>query len=389
MKQCLYVGNIEQAEELVKESFNQRFNLCIDIRSGNKNETNMQIIAFLTENWSKFGNNVKDINVLVDYEKLPRDEFLTLAKFNEVVKPDHSCVVTVNHNYYTQGEDFPISKTWTVDTIIKANSEIDRVCDFIRKNNMSPLEALAFIHNYVANVAKYTPTTSKKNAAPDDSDQFFAGAYMDLPEVICMGFCDLEKEIIDTLNMTGLSCDIISVEYRNKKKGTVEDHARCFVKVADKRYGIFESGFDDPTWDNPEEGEGERYTHFMMPNDCMERKNNDNYDYYYPEMFKFSNGRATREIVDFEEYYKFNNSENTINQLLIEKIHMKILTLRNQDKNFEQVYETLKNMAIDTFLEEEGRGYWGYFEQNLPILTVEEARKIYEENHAKENTIER
>ena len=264
---------------------------------------------------------------------------------------------------------------WDFDTIVKANSEIDRVCDFIRKSKFSPLEALAFIHDYVSTVTAYSPT--QENHKWNDKDQFFAGAFLKLPEFVCAGYSSLMKEIIDNLGMPELSCEIFSIEFTHLKKHRTERHARCFVCVNDQKYGVNQTVFDDPTWDNDNDLT-HKFTHFAMPNDSLEKARNGLYEYCYPEKIEYAKNKANVEYVDENLCHdNFNHSENQIDQLMIEKVYFNVLQKTFKEMSFEEIYHKLQDMVEKSYDEQELREFKGNLTSKTPLLSPFEAKSLY------------
>ena len=103
------------------------------------------------------------------------------------------------------------------------------------------------------------------------------------------------KEIIDNLNMPELECELVSVEFKHLKKDYSARHARCFIRIKDDKYGIDQTMFDDPTWDNDIKSNCLKYAHFAMPNDCHDRKRNNNYQYFSIYQFNYPNEKAFSE----------------------------------------------------------------------------------------------
>lgn len=359
----------------------QLYNGSIEFKNG------IETIEYILNNFDDFKKSVKNVTITIPYEKLPRDVFAHICELNKKLEDNNIQLdIGVNHTFdygYTRVQTL----YWDVNTIIKANTEINKVCDFIKEKNFSPLEALAYVHDYVSTITAYKQTGEKH--AWYDKDQHFAGAFLNLPEFVCMGYSTLMKEIIDNLNMPGLSCDVIVVEFNHLKKSTLEGHARCFVKVKDDKYGVDQTAFDDPTWDNNKELNHE-FAHFVMPNDAHDKKRSKMYEYDCPEKVIFSNKKASIEIADDYLYSeRYNHSKNQIDQLMIEKVYFNILKKSNKNASFDEIYNILTKMVKDSFAEQEQREYEGNLISNKPLLSREEAAKDYklDDNIEEENLI--
>ena len=326
------------------------YNLKIDLVNKDKiDNQKLALIDYLTENIEKLKPKLKFINLYIPYEKISKKEFIHFYKLYQKTKDIIPCYVYVNHEVIDD-EIFRHDKEtihWELKTIIKANREIENVCNFIKENKFSPFERLAYIHNYVSNVANYNISDPLKYYWYG-ADQFFAGAYKDIPEVVCAGYSALMKEIIDNLKMPELSCELISVQLKHLKKNYTAKHSRCFIKIA-------------------------------MPNDLHEDKKNGNYKYYSLLHYSFPKNKNIVDIIDFNEYQNFrNNSKNQINQKMIETAYANIIhkTYPNQKPN--EVYDVLKQMARESYKEQMSRQFLGNITQPNLVLKRKEVYEICE-----------
>ncbi len=375
------ISKIDDVKKLLESDCSNISKIDIKLFDGEKYKNNsLKALMFLSKNFNKLNLQNKisiDINVL--YEKLPKKLFLHILKFYENTKHITKCNICVKHEFEDRYVDTEIKK-WDIESILKANLEIEDVCKFIKINSLSPIEALAYIHFYVQSVAK--ANESKKIVHEwCDNDQFFVGAYLKLPEVVCMGYSTLMKEIIDNLNMPELKCEIISVQFEHLKKGYTAGHARCFVFVKDKKYGIDQSFFDDPTWDDEA---CLKYAHFAMPNNCHDLAISNNYDYRKPKLIKLNNLKNSIEYqYNVVEDMIFNNSNQKLDQHDIEKIYFTVLQKIHPKSNFEKIYEKLKEIAENSYKEQEVRNYFGNLTQPQLMLSKKEAQNLYKKNTIK------
>lgn len=349
-----------------------------------------KILSLLIKNVDKFKNITRKIDFDIPYERVPKEEFLKLCKVYEIFGDDVMIGVNVKHwldnspKYDWLDNSSLIKEStqrWDIKTIIKANLSIDNVCEFIKNSKFSPLEALAFVHNYVSMISKYSPSNEEFHTWRD-KDQFFTGAYLDLPEVVCAGYSSLMKEIIDSLKMQGLQCDVVSVEFENKKLGTGGGHARCLVRIKDEKYGIDQSCYDDPTWDCLDGKSKPKYAHFAMSCNCHDIRLNKKYSYYIPNLYKFMKSNAYRQVNEWHPSMEYNNSTNQIDQLMIEKVYFNVLQKLHPKADEKKLYDMLSKMAKYSFDEQTEREYLGYLKQGEPELTLDQAKEIFETNKA-------
>ena len=355
------------------------YNLKIDLVDKDKmNNQKLSLIDYLTDNIEKLKPKLKFINLFIPYEKISKKEFVHFYKLYQKTKDIIPCYVYVNHEVIDD-EIFRHDKEtihWELKTIIKANREIDKVCNFIKNNNFSPFEALAYIHNYVSNVANYNISDPLKFYWYG-ADQYFAGAYKDLPEVVCAGYSSLMKEIIDNLKMPELSCELISVELKHLKKNFTAKHSRCFIKIKDDKYGLDQTVFDDPTWDNDKDAKCSKYTHFAMPNDSHEDKKNGNYKFYPLYHYSFPKNKNVVDVIDFNEYQNFrNNSKNQIDQKMVETAYANIMHKTCPKQKPSEIYSALKQIAQESYKEQVERQFIGNITQQKLVLTRKEVYEI-------------
>ena len=361
--------------------------LCLKVFNGfDVDENGLEMTRYLVRHFDEIGDNVNEIVLNVPYEKM---SFSVLNEFSllnqKVMAGNKSLNVCVKHAKTTDVFDRREAEIyWDFNAIARANKEIDDVCNFLRKSNLSPFEMLAYIHDYVATIAPYKFSSEKHLWT--DKDQFFVGAYQDSPEVVCVGYAMLMKEIIDNLNMSELQCEILSIEADHLIKKEKFSHARCLVKIKDKKYGLDQAVFDDATWDNTMvTGKPMCYAHFAMPNNSLEDSANGHYHYYYPEKREYENNKANFEFVDENLYQdNYNRSQNTIDQAMIETAYFNVIDAKYPDKSFDEKYDILKDYAKYSFEEQSERDFKGYFKSGEILLTKDLAKKLYKINHKKE-----
>lgn len=378
-KKFISINNLDDCKEFLSNIKESLYVLNITIQNNNYDS-----IKHLINHSQKIRDKVKIINLNLPYEMLPKKDFESIYNLNMTL-PNTTCNVIVNHRYIDD-EYFTDKKgtvMWDIQTILKANKSIHEVCNFIKKNDFSPFEAYAYIHNYVSTIAKYNTTSI--GCTWLSHDQFFPGAFLDLPEVVCMGYSSLEKEIIDNLNMPGLKCEIIAISFYNNDIHSKDNHARCLINVIDEKYGINQSCYEDATWDNidPKIEKTPKYAHFAMNNNCHDRCTNDKYTYYYPSIFDFSK-KNIKNLVDFNSYREFNKSINPISQLQIERAFFNVLVKSHPSVSFENLYSILTKMAKQSYKEQVFRRFKGNLIQEKPLLTPKMAKTIFNENHKNE-----
>ena len=359
----------EKFTKFVKIDINKKRLVC-DLRNENFNNQ-IKILDTLIKFQNQLNVNMTEIVFLTEHEKLPKELIVKMAEIQKMF--NYNAKVCVHHIRETEHSYLESDIEWNLNAIIKANKEIDKVCDFIKNNKFSPFEALAFVHDYVSTLAKYNKSGKGKW---NESDQFFVGGYLDLPEIVCAGYSALMEEIINNLKIEGLKCNIVSVDFSNMDEYYTASHARCMITVKDKKYKLDQTIFDDPTWDN-NENLNSKYSHFAMSNNCFDNNVNKLYEYYIPVLGTYENNKAKIEYSIDALPRTFNNSKNNIDQKMIEKAFFTVLTAKYSNKNFNQIYKLLQEIAKNSFEEQTERKFDGNLKTKNVQLSIKEAKEIY------------
>ena len=372
---------------IVKDNSNNTYNLAINLtKNGEYSNQKIDLLDLFTEKFDKMKEKVEAIRLYVPYEKIPKDKFFHLVNLNKKLDNKTKCLVIVNRQYVGK----PVEQLfWDINTIIKANNGIDGVCKFIKDQNLSPFEALAFIHNYVSTIKDYQLSLSFYKYG---HDQFFPAAY-DNNDFVCAGYASLMEEIIDNLNMAELKCEILNIRITNKKENFMSNHARCFIKIKDDKYGLEQTLFDDPTYDNKKDAPCSLYSHFAMPNDCHSSSKNKMYVYF---SFRHYNLLNNKTLIDFDRLFDFSKeayslSKNQIDQKMIETAYANIMHKVDKNATSKDIYDAIKIMAKESFKNQVKRKFVGNLTKATPIITKSEIENIcdplLEEQYVYEKTM--
>ena len=323
-------------------------------------------------------NKIKEITFEPSSEKLPKPIFVKILQLYQNIGDKIDVNFVVKHSFEDDwGTEYKDIK-WDIETVVRANKGINGVCDFIKQNNLSPFEALAYIHDYVSTITRYNESHLLRHEWYN-KDQFFASAYMDIPEFVCRGYSALMKEIIDSLNMPGLSCEMVSVQFEHLKKDIKGGHTRCFIQIKDNKYGLDQTMFDDPTWDN-NDNLPHIYAHFAMPNNGFDLDVSKVYDYRTP--YKLAKIEAGYIYTDENIMHSvFNNSKKQITQFTVEAAYFNMLCKKYPDKKCSELYSDIAQMTKLSYDEQVLREYDGNIKTEKPTLSKFTAEKLYKINH--------
>ncbi len=355
-------------------------NLTLDLVNDEKEyeKGKVDLLNFFLQNGKKYVGNLQNVNIIVANERIPYSIFEIVERLNKKYGETFNFNFLVKHydNYNRKSSE--ISKLWDIETIIKANSYIDSICATIKNKNLTPMEALAYIHLKVSKITTYNASNKREWFS---NDQYFAGAFMKSPEFVCAGFASLEKQIIDELNMPGLKCDKIAVEYMKKDTLEYENHARLLIDIKDNKYDINGHFFSDPTWDNVGKECEPVYTDLFLPLDCHEY-NKSKFDYDENASIYIPVGKYEHRIQDIQLDFLFNGEKpNYLKQEKQEEIIFNTMA-KTSNKSFNDLYTMLSKMAEGTYKNQVIKQY-KYFESADLKMSKQTAKEIY--TQAKKN----
>ena len=186
------------------------------------------------------------------------------------------------------------------------------------------------------------------------------------------------EEIIDNLNMPELKWDIVNVMVKNVKEDFIANHARCFIKIKDDKYGLNQTLFDDPTFDNKKEAQSSLYSHFAMLNDCHISSKNKLYDYYDFHHYNLLNNKTVIDCNPLFDFCKetYSLSKNQIDQRMIETAYANIMHKVDKNATSKEIYGAIKIMAKESFKNQLNRKYVGNLTKSTPIITKREIENI-------------
>lgn len=168
-------------------------------------------------------------------------------------------------------EDY--DKSWKIEDVVKANSELDNIAANIKKMNLSPFETMLFIHSYLTkNFAYAEGGTEECRVVP---------GIIKTHKIVCSGYASFVKTIVDKLNMPELKCEIVGCEIY-KKSLTYEfegGHCHNIIQISDPKYGIEGYYVEDACWDakTKEFARGRGFSHCLYPVTDLEHFNGMHY----------------------------------------------------------------------------------------------------------------
>ena len=214
----------------------------------------------------------KDLNDQTPYIYTP-EEFEILKPLNEW------CLQNKNKPLHFSESTLGVSKedTWNYDQVKHANEQIDEVCKEIKDRNLSPFEAVLFVHDKATDFAY-------SESAKNYESRTLPGLFSE-NKIVCVGYSHYVKAIFDRLHKEGLMEGIKKVEinpcmFNKTTKEALQDdrhinansnehkigHVNNIIEINDPKYGISGTYRLDACWDS-REGEIKKpiFGHCLFP----------------------------------------------------------------------------------------------------------------------------
>lgn len=202
-------------------------------------------------------------------------------------------------NEYSQNlSEESYDKSWDINEVIKANESLDKVVDSIKNKNLSPFEAMTYVHYYITKTFAYSE-------GKVEECRVIPGIFKE-NKIVCSGYASLVKAIIDKLDMPELKCDILSCDLYQKKPPYKHEGGHChnLIKISDKKYGIDGYYIEDACWDAKTEEfkKGRGFAHCLYPVGDLEHIK----DMYYVQ--ETSDNRLASLIFDPKDLIEMNET---------------------------------------------------------------------------------
>lgn len=151
--------------------------------------------------------------------------------------------------FFKVQNDEEFNESWTLNQVIKANSEIKKVANDIKDKKLSPYETILYIHKYVINNFVYSLEEKvEKGERSREDTRNIVYAY-EFEKICCVGFSSLIKAIIDEIENPNLKCKYSTVYIKKDKDAGNSGHAFNTIHINDEKYDIHGTYKEDATWD--------------------------------------------------------------------------------------------------------------------------------------------
>ena len=238
--------NIDAIIKHIEKSKGKGVNVrvCIDNAKGKKNNETVDYV-FTKE----------DMELLIELDTYLKDNGLpglSITEFKEIKDLDD------------------LKDSWTLKQVIDANNRIDDIAKYVTYHNLSPFEAMTYIHKWASGFVY--------NGGVSIQDGRVLPSTLTTDKIVCSGYASMVKAVVDKLNIPGLSCEIkgcyIVID------GEAEGHCHNIVTINDPKYGINGTYMEDACWDCRLKGEENQrgFAHCLYPvGDLMNFNENTRY----------------------------------------------------------------------------------------------------------------
>ena len=214
-------ANVDAIIGAIKEgkAKGKKVSVCIDNATSRKNSDGVDYV---------FDKN--DMKLLLELDNFLKDNGysgLSITEFKEA----------------EDLEDF--KKMWTLNQVVEANNKVDKFVEYIKENELSPFEAMLYIHKVATNFVYNGEGTIMQEGRVLPS-------ILNTDKIVCSGYSTLVKAIVDKLDMPGLKCELkgcyIIID------GKPHGHCHNLVTIDDPKYSVKGTYVEDACWDSKEKG---------------------------------------------------------------------------------------------------------------------------------------
>ena len=315
ISECKYSLSIFVKEKSLKEQLKNKdmFKKCIDfekevindivgITDNTKNE-----LKYIEDNFDTFfekseyirfnfsEKNIKDFikeNPIVLQKKIVIGNPLEIKDYDRLMYlmeeykdiKDKIYVILVGNDSYI-----------SLDDCFKTMNKIKKEAESIKKLNLSPIETVMYVYDYVRNrVYKYEDKDELSFKSRDLSEVLFGD------KIVCEGYANMFYTLLNYLDFEN---NYVVRLYEPEGKKNRRGHARNVVYIKDDKYDIDGVYYFDPTWDSKKEENDNsylrRYKYFARTKEYMDKNNIRNLKEEYFDNYSFNIYNKIEDIVKF------------------------------------------------------------------------------------------
>ena len=279
-----YMSNYDNYMDVRTDMFLKEEQKKSEILIGLRNDKGItkELVDSVINTMTKLQEQGRDVDV-VCCTKIKRDindqtPYIYTPEEFEALKPlDEWCLQNKNKHLFFSESSFGVSNSrgWNYSQVKEANYELDKICNNIKDKNLSPFEAVLFVHNYATGFVYNNSSNSVDNAENTYQARTLPGLFIK-NKIVCVNYSHLVKAVFDKLQMEGVNVSINTCTIAKKSnKNKFEHHANNIVEINDPKYGISGTYRLDACWDSKKDGKRRGFGHCLFPmNDVNSLKNN-------------------------------------------------------------------------------------------------------------------
>lgn len=245
-----YFLTLEQDSDFV--SFAQRriedgsYYICFMLRA---NETlNDEMQKKILHGINLLKSNFPDVEFKISFSNVMR--YYTSEEFKKLLEIKQEIIKNYNEDYellFAEG-----SLEFNEREILNANSRISEVVNTIKSENLSPIEAVMYVHTLLTEREYFMENNANKNRN--------IYSILNQKNIICTGFASLFSAIFIELNDPRIKVKEAAISFNRGSKF----HAINYVYINDEKYG-YEGYYSLDACANVENKMNHGLDYFMMP----------------------------------------------------------------------------------------------------------------------------
>jgi len=296
------------------------------------------------------------LEVLKDNDIFPHDIQINInSEDHYYSKEEWEQIKKADEFFEKKGIEFGfdnMDKTWDVQEVENANSQIMDTANNIRKNNFTPLEKL---------LAAYLKTTTRDYVSGDENAHYSESrsvySVLNSEKIVCVGFAEILKALIQEIGDENIKIYSNTVDCAEEGDNTYGKHRNVIVYIKDDKYKIDGYYYLDPTWDCGHEGKYlPSLSYFLVPVQDIDKMRVEirdpesvqlgvNYKVYKKSSKDDINITRDGFVLNKEFILDFLNKNPELKKIYIEKMkEEELLKIKKQNNLSEQNIETLEDI---------------------------------------------
>lgn len=197
---------------------------------------------------------------------------------------------------------YGVSNYWNIEQTLYANQQLDKVVEDIKRMELSPFEAALYIHNYCASFY-YNNSDEADSALPRELPNILAYG-----KIVCVGYAQMFKAIVDKLGMKGLSASLNLCNVPSKKSNEFAGHMNNNVTINDPKYNINGQYAEDACWDSENFGAPHTFAFCLQP---LASREHFRERWYYPTNYNDIEGPVPKNTNRYNDQAHLKNNPET------------------------------------------------------------------------------